>query len=519
MIFVVIASVSPVLKTETASSSVIGSKTVTLYSIADAYVDETAPYTNYGDRSYLDVEFNSHLCFAYIMFDLSTIGPTATVLSAELRVYAFRGSWFGPTIGFGLGGRVNIGAYYASSDTWKEHLITWTNKPTFKTEATANHPLGGLALDMGGYWPWNVTSDAKTAFSGGKLTEVLKFDYGENGTLSFRSSETETKPMLIVEYVTDPINNVHIESTQDTGETSNLGHIVVDEKVFALPNEVPAIPGFYNASYRSGYDFVRWETSGNISVSDPKELNTTLMVSGAGTLEVVGNASTVEYSYDDGICEPSDYIDGVKGDIVAVRFTPLFRGELDKASFCFESISINATRNVVRIHVMNDKRQDIVNPFDANPKIGWTEIDLSGNNIEIDSEFYVGVEFTSSPELPGYIDGIHLGVDTDNYNDRNWEFREKEWDNWGTLACYMVRAEVKSSVPVTVLNVAAQSLPIQTMLLLTVVIVIVIVLVVFAMLRRRKSSHEPQRPEELLVARMRVPKLAKNGFCYLFFGI
>ena len=89
-LLILVTSQFLILKVDT---SVIGSTTTILYAIADAYVNETSPDTNYGSNDTLIINFNSHNCFAYIMFNLSSIPSEATLISAMLRVYAASGSW------------------------------------------------------------------------------------------------------------------------------------------------------------------------------------------------------------------------------------------------------------------------------------------------------------------------------------------------------------------------------------------------------------------------------------------
>ncbi|MEM2875538.1 MAG: DNRLRE domain-containing protein [Candidatus Bathyarchaeia archaeon] len=471
---------------EVQTASIIGSSTITLNPIADAYVSEGSPDANYGSSDELTVEFNSHLCYAYIMFDLSAIPSEAILLSAMLMVYAYSGSWRGPL------GNVQVGVHYSSDNTWTEESITWNNKPTFKDKATDTYVFG--IFESEGYKAWDVTDDVKGAFSGGRLTEVLKFYSGDYGNITFRSRETSKKPELIVKYYTEPIYDVHVESVQDTGETSNLGQIIIDESVFLLPKELSVVPGSYQASYGSGYEFVRWEVSGGVSVSDPNSQNTTVTVSGDGKLRAVGNAENVEYTYDDGSSEKRVY--KPTGYMVAVRFTPFFYGRLEEASFYVEAIShFNVSENVVRVHVMDERRRDIINPisetFDSE---GWFDVDLSVYNVETHSEFFVGVEWTSSfPELGG---------DVNSSNDRNWCWNGKEWLSGSDSAAYMIRVKVKNSVPIKVLPTPTPTptptpsplILIETywIHLLVSALFVVAAIVGFVMGRRSRRSIKPQ---------------------------
>ena len=80
---------------------------------------------------------------------------------------------------------------------------------------------------------------------------------------------------------------VHLESVEDTGDTSNLGLIVFAGQSYTLPADLPKPEGTYEISYTTalGYAFDHWETSGNVSIS-----GSTVTVTGDGNLTAVYKA-------------------------------------------------------------------------------------------------------------------------------------------------------------------------------------------------------------------------------------
>jgi hypothetical protein len=196
------------------------------------------------------------------MFDLSILPSDATIINANL--------WLTLTDidGYGEWG-VTIGAHYCSDNSWNETEITWNNKPIFNTEPTASRGFWFVFLPSTDWW--NVTVDVQTALSlDKKLTEVIKFEVPQTvwGWAYFRSREV-SGVKLEIEYKTKPIYSVQFEAIQDTGITSNLGNLYFESAIFTLPNNALVVNGSYEAEYEGGYTFVRWETEGGVSVSDP----------------------------------------------------------------------------------------------------------------------------------------------------------------------------------------------------------------------------------------------------------
>ncbi len=424
---------------EVNATPVIGSTTVTLYSIADAYVNASSPGTNYGSGASLCVSANSEEDFTYVKFDLTSIPSGSNIISAKLELYlsGTSGSFY-----YSFGGDDDtISAYYCSDNSWAEPGITWSNRPV---SALSPAPTGSWSFGMinyvNEYKSWDVTTDVKTASSSGILTEALRFEIKTgNGQAFFHSREGSSRPKLEVEYSTQPVSVVHLESAQDPEVTNNLGFITFTSNLFSLPTDIDVVPGSYQIAYRSGYMFMRWETSGGIAVSNANSATTTVTVSGSGTLRAVGNVTRLEYTYDHESAgsefESAGYID-------AVRFTPLISGQLVAARFYIDYIS-SISSKTFKVHVMDENRNDIINPFTQTPtSTGWSDVDLSSYGISVNTgtDFYVGMEWITD-------NNPYLGKDIDSNFDRSWTWNGTVWQKDGDH--FMIRAVTLTSDPLT----------------------------------------------------------------------
>lgn len=410
----------------------IGLDVLTIYPIADSFVNESSPNTNYGDRNWLNIECNSYHQYAYIMFDLSSLPSDATIVAANL------GLTLTDISGSGEWG-VHIGAHYCADNSWSETEIMWNNKPVSWSEATAS--VGFWMVWVPTRRWWNTTVDVRTAFGlDKKLTEVIMFEEPETheGYASFRSREVAGIELKI-EYTTKPIYTVQFESIQDTGITSNLGNLNLSSHILTLPINPSIVNGSYEVEYEGGYTFLRWETEGGVNVSDPNAQKTDVTVSGSGRLTTVGTAQVMQYLFDD-FTEESQTFQSA-GEMVAVRFTPLFLGSLKSARFYFSSDYSNA----FEVHVMDANLTDIVQPFSHTPSSkGWFEVDLSGYNVSVREDFYIAMEW-----LTNYYP--RLGADQSSPDDRSFRWNGTAWMASGVD--YMIRAVVESKVPIRPIGV------------------------------------------------------------------
>jgi len=432
-------------------------KEIILEPIADSYIDSAYPDENYGDEGVLKVAGNEGEQYSYLMFDLSGIPPGAKIryatLSIGLKKMSGRGPW----------GYISISAHFCPDNSWSERKITWNNKPEFIKEVTDSWGFSMISFAERAHF--EIAEDVQRALvDGGGLTEVITWGSG-SGHAVLCSREGRGSPSLTVGYIAPPFNVVDIASSQDTGETSNLGYIclntmpkgVSDEELVAeemesalcefaitLPKEVNMNPTNYTIAYVRGYSFLRWETSGDVYVEDPSDRVTTLMVRGDGTLKAIGSSSLIEYGYSE--LDSASEKTGSAGEVFFVRFTPMFSGYLKTARFYFTRISENTTRNEIKIHVMDENRVDMITPITVRSVSDhtWLDVDLSSYNLAVVKgvDFYVGLEWTmhSYPVL---------GIDYDYPDNRSWSYSHERW-RLDEIADYMIRAVVETAeVPVT----------------------------------------------------------------------
>jgi hypothetical protein len=167
---------------------------ITLNAIADAYVNDSDPGSNFGSAANLYVSANSTLASSYIKFDLTSIPLGVNIVSANFTAYL---SDTGGDIYWSPAD--SIGAYYCPDNSWTEPGITWNNKPSLNPNPTSSYSFSLFILFD--YKSWDVTADVKTALSSGILTEVLKFATKTgDGYALFHSREGANKPKLEIEY-------------------------------------------------------------------------------------------------------------------------------------------------------------------------------------------------------------------------------------------------------------------------------------------------------------------------------
>lgn len=424
-----------------AASPAIGSTTTTIYSVADAHVNSSSPDMNYGGEDNMYVSANSEQGFVYVRFDLSSIPSNAHIISAKLRLYL--SSTDGAIYWYPAD---TIGAYYCSDESWTELGITWNSKPSFSPEPTDTWSFG-ILYTVKVYKSWDITEDVRTALPLGSLTEVLKFkNKTGDGYAVFESREGDNKPKLVVEYSTEPVFVVHLESVQDTGSTANLGLVTFAGYTFSLSTDVDVVNGSYTVAYSGGYMFVRWETTGGVTVSDENSASTTVTVLGNGTLRAIGSAKRLEYTYDH---ETPQWHSKSAGYMDAVRFTPLFSGQLLTARYYIHSIS-SYQSNTFKVHVIDEGREDLIAPFNVTPTSkGWLDVDLSSYNLTVNEaeDFYIGIEW-----IVDY--NPVLGEDTTSPSGRSWCWNGTAWKQ-ETYSDFMIRAVVGAAAPEIVVGVKA----------------------------------------------------------------
>jgi hypothetical protein len=154
--------------------SVAASQTLTYGAAADAYVMQTAPSKNFGNRRDLLVAGGSAAQESFVRFNVT--GLTGTVVSARVRLMVSDGSSDGPAI-------------HATSSSWVEGSITWNNRPGPGAQLDDRGPVASNA-----WAEWNVTG---AITSNGAYSFVLRGGAAADG-INGESSETRTPPQLVV---------------------------------------------------------------------------------------------------------------------------------------------------------------------------------------------------------------------------------------------------------------------------------------------------------------------------------
>lgn len=172
---------------------------VTLYPAHDSYVDMNLSSTNYGGLTELHVrstntgnpDTNQR---TFLQSSTAGIPPTATVVSATLRLYMFGA----PTA------TRNYDAHRATA-TWAESTITWATQPAVAASASATTATGTTS----NVWlEWTVTSDVQ-GFINGSLSNYgwrLKDQVESSATdhlaqfYSKEQTEVTQDPQLVVSY-------------------------------------------------------------------------------------------------------------------------------------------------------------------------------------------------------------------------------------------------------------------------------------------------------------------------------
>ena len=128
---------------------VFSSQIKTLIPIADSYVRNVQPNSNYGGESGLLVINNyREEDIAFIMFNLIEIPSDTPIISVKLRLYA-------KFVFYSF----NISVFHCPNNDWGEFNITWINKPSFSVDA-----LDSVVVDREDTWyEWNVTFPVKFA--------------------------------------------------------------------------------------------------------------------------------------------------------------------------------------------------------------------------------------------------------------------------------------------------------------------------------------------------------------------
>jgi hypothetical protein len=174
--------------------------TTTLYSIADAPIDESQPSNNYGSDTGMMFRSAGNSggweVSPMVQFDLSSIPSGATIVSATHNLYYY--SW-GDNDPAGRTYRC-----YRITSTWDESTVTWNTQPSWSATQTSQTTCPSSALT---WISWDVTSDVQD-FVDGTTTNygwiVRDLDPWSGSNIPFarlRPRESTPDPYLEIEWI------------------------------------------------------------------------------------------------------------------------------------------------------------------------------------------------------------------------------------------------------------------------------------------------------------------------------
>ena len=185
---------------------------------ADSYVNDSYPAQNYGSQQWLYVGDQNgndpaQTCRSWLRFDLNVLPADATLCEALVHLKS------GNTGGGGL----QVGAHYASDDSWSESGLCWNNQPAFTAQALSTINAGH------GWNSWDVTAAVRHArFDDGSFSVVLAEPEPQQqgcwiGCSSSEYADPDFHPYLELRYCEDLLfNNPAPDDLQIQANASSL---------------------------------------------------------------------------------------------------------------------------------------------------------------------------------------------------------------------------------------------------------------------------------------------------------
>jgi hypothetical protein len=158
-----------------------------LFPVADAYVREGTPNTNFGAETTLQVKDqpgSGNTRKAFLRFDLAGVTAVGT---AKLRLFGRRET-----------GSTQEAAFGVSDNTWTEAGITWNNRPSIGTKQDGNVTITTTAR----YYEFDVTGFVRAQKAAGSnlvSLAVLPETQTTDSPDTFNSREaTSNRPLLVI---------------------------------------------------------------------------------------------------------------------------------------------------------------------------------------------------------------------------------------------------------------------------------------------------------------------------------
>ncbi len=163
---------SPAVRTWSVAAS---TATLSFLAVADTYVSEASPGSNYGTSTTLLTDASKDKD-SYLRFAVTGVTAVDAVVSATLRTWVTNGSVNGPAV-------------YAASSAWTEAGVTWNTRPA--RIGTAIDDKGQVA--SGTWLEYDVTSRVTSSGSHDFVTVATSTD-----GVTISSREATNKPQLVL---------------------------------------------------------------------------------------------------------------------------------------------------------------------------------------------------------------------------------------------------------------------------------------------------------------------------------
>ena len=254
----------------------------------DSYVSSVDPDVHYGELDELYASnrtlFGGVIRNSYLLFNLSSLPSEAIIQSANLNLYTVY-----------IGSKIEVNAHYCADTNWNESDITYNNAPQFEKDpiSTVNITQIGESIFF------DVTSTVLDALDNNKTVSFVITSEERNSSADyarFNSKEHEeflldSRPKLIIEYQFET-PTTPFEVTLNTSPTFT-GSITFKGTSYSHGSTITEQSGTYdiNANPATNYTFSKWESEGNITVSDSNSASTRCTISGNGTLRMVQTES------------------------------------------------------------------------------------------------------------------------------------------------------------------------------------------------------------------------------------
>lgn len=212
------------------------SPSLTLRASADAYVrDGTYAGVNYGGAAEIHVRKGTTAGTSregFLRFDLSTVGPSAGITSAKVRLSG--------KLSASMTGGVSIGLFAVSSSTWTESGLKWSNKPATASTAIATRSISST----GATWvEFDVTNYLRQQKSAGaaSVNFAIKAMTTVTPWVVVGSDETSAnRPQLLVQQASTPVS----PPTSPPPTSPPPPATTTGVKVHFRPGSAPSVSGY-----------------------------------------------------------------------------------------------------------------------------------------------------------------------------------------------------------------------------------------------------------------------------------